>query len=132
MARQRKKSHFPAHPATHRGAAPRVSRFSGDISVPESTRPSQTLCFLDTQDFAGHQSFHFQGGFSALFVDCSWVHRVSKVAQGFGLTSQAGFVPHGFLAVMCGCCRNSESLSAAKPMANKMPRPPQQQGAGLQ
>lgn len=58
--------------------------------------------------------------------------RVSKVAQGLGDTSRAGFVPRGFLAVLCGCCANSESPHAAKPMASRRPHPPEQQEVGLQ
>lgn len=54
------------------------------------------------------------------------------MAQGVGVTLRAGFVPHGFLAVMRGCCGNSESLCAAKLMANRRPRPPGQQDVGLQ
>lgn len=125
LERQRRKSHFPAHPSLCPGWV--ETSLSPTAPVPCKHSASWTHKILQVTPKLPPSGWVFCA-LCQLLV-CT---RVSKVAQGLGDTSRAGFVPRGFLAVLCGCCANSESPHAAKPMASRRPHPPEQQEVGLQ
>lgn len=66
------------------------------------------------------------------FLLTAAVHKESQRGRRFSRSApHAGRALHGFLSVMCGWCGSCESLRDTKPVVDKMPCPPQLQGARL-